>query len=132
MDMPTHYRIVERLEPDGVEVRVEKWNPIKETPQGYWVVSQYAPSWLSADELRKRKFAKWVSKTSHKRKCYPTIEQAIDSYRRRKQMQVSRLRYQIEQAEVALAWATETKGIGISERVIAGQIPSAHELCWDY
>lgn len=99
----THYRLADRLYEDGVTVCLEKFKTIKETPQGYWVVSQYAPAWLTPQELIKRKYAKWVSKTAHKRYCYPTMEMAVASFKRRKQIQLSKLEHQIAQARFVVS-----------------------------
>lgn len=101
-DWPNHYRLHDALFADGVHVGVETFKVIKETPRGYWVTNTYAPMWLTPDELRKRKFAKWVSKTARRRLCYPTLELAINSYKCRKTSQVARLRRQLEQAEKVL------------------------------
>lgn len=133
--LPMHYRIYEQLECDGVVIRVEEFKPIKETPQGYWVVSRYAPAWLAEGELRKRKFARWVSKTSIKRKCYPSIEEAMSSFVKRKRRQASILRWQLEQAELALARFDLYKGASLAElrlSVNIGQIPSAVGMSLDY
>ena len=130
-----HYRLNDRLEPEGVVVRLEVFRVIKETPQGYWVASQYAPNWLSPDELRKRKHAKWVSKTSRKRYCYPTVEAAIRSFKRRKEVQKSRLKVQFEQAKLAVERAEALDGATISELrdgVRLGHTESSRGLVWDW
>lgn len=131
---PVHYRIREYLEPEGVFVRAETFKPIKETPHGFWVVSQYAPTWLSVEELRKRKFAKWVSKDSRKRHCYPDINDAIKSFKRRKEVQASRLRLQLEQAELAVEKFAVYENATVEElktSINIGEIPSASGLVWD-
>lgn len=132
---PIHYRISEVLDPTGLLIKAIEYTPIKETECGYWVVSQYAPSWLSPDELRKRKFAKWVSKNSAKRYCYPSIEDAIKSFKRRKEVQASKLRLQLEQADLAIEKFAEYKNASIEqlkECINIGEIPSASNLVWDY
>ncbi len=132
---PIHYRICEVLDPTGLLIKAVEYTPIKETECGYWVVSQYEPNWLSPDELRKRKFAKWVSKTSAKRLCYPNIEEAIQSFKRRKEVQASRLRLQLEQADLAIEKFDEYKNASIEQLkgyVNIGEIPSASNLVWDY
>ena len=132
---PQHYRVVEVLDPEGLLIQVVEYNPIKETPQGYWAMSRYAPTWLSVEELRKRKFAKWVSKTSTKRLCYPDINDAIKSFKRRKEVQASRLRLQLEQAELAVEKFAEYKDATIEQlkqSINIGEIPSASGLVWDY
>lgn len=98
----THYRLRDALLESGVVVALETFDVLKETPQGYWVSHQYNPSWLSFEELRKRKFLKWVSKTSTKRYCYPTMEEAIRNFKRRKEAQASKLRHQLNQVEAVL------------------------------
>ena len=95
---PTHYRLNDHLYEQGVTVVLEKFRVIKKTPKGYWVLSQYGPSWLSPEDLIKRKYAKWVSATSTKRYCYPTVELAASSFRRRKEVQMDRLQHQLDQA----------------------------------
>lgn len=100
--MTTHYRLYDVLYETGIHVKLETFEVVKETPQGYWVNSQYNPTWLSAEELRKRKYLKWVSKTSTKRYCYPTMEQAVNSFKRRKVVQASKLRFQLQQVDAVI------------------------------
>ena len=95
---PTHYRLSDGLTEDGVRVMVERFKVIKLTPMGCWVVSEYSPLWLTPEDLIKRKYAKWVSGVSHKRYCYPTMEQAVASFKRRKEVQLSKLEHQLAQA----------------------------------
>ncbi len=103
----THYRLADRLYEEGVTVCLEKFKAVRETPQGYWVVSQYAPAWLTPQELIKRKYAKWVSKTAHKRYCYPTMEMAVESFKRRKWLQLGKLEHQIAQARFVVSHSDE-------------------------
>lgn len=136
-EWPNHYRLHDALFADGVHVSVETFKVIKETPRGYWVVNSYAPAWLTPDELRKRKFAKWVSKTSRRRLCYPTLELAIDSYRHRKTSQVARLKTQLEQAEKVLEQfsvikETPARYFLLGHSVVLGRIPSNDYLEFDY
>lgn len=100
--MTTHYRLYDVLYETGIHIRLETFEVVKETPQGYWVNSQYNPSWLSVDDLRKRKLLKWVSKTSTRRYCYPTMEQAVNSFKRRKTVQARKLRFQLQQVDAVI------------------------------
>lgn len=102
MNRPDHYRLHDTLIADGVYVSVEIFKVIRETPQGYWVADEHYPKWCDEKELRKRKFARWVSKTSTKRYCYPTMEQAINSFKKRKFHYASRLKHKLEQTELIL------------------------------
>ncbi len=93
------YRLYDSLEEDGIFVKLKTFTAIKETPCGHWVVSRYAPQWLEPEELIKRKFAKWISKTSCKKHCYQDINDAIKSFSMRKQSQLHKLRDHLEQCE---------------------------------
>lgn len=132
---PVHYRIVDTLEPTGVVIRIRKFIPIKETTAGYWVAGEYAPTWLSFDELKNRKWLKWISKTSIRRHCYPDLDMAMRSFKRRKEVQASKLRLQLEQAEAALAGFDNYKSASVADLerggVDVGNIPSACGLLWD-
>lgn len=132
---PVHYRVVDTLEPEGVVIRIRQFTPIKETPEGYWVVGQYAPGWLSFSELRKQKWLKWISKTSIKRHCYPELSDAMRSFKRRKEIQASKLSVQLEQTEKAIAEFDNYKAADVCELkrgVKVGKIPSLANLIWDY
>lgn len=131
---PTHYRIRESLFEDGLQIQAEKFFPIKETPHGFWVLSQHQPQWLSVEEVLKRKYAKWVSKNSIKRYCYPSLEDALKSYRRRKKCQQNRLSFQLERITLALEKFAEYKDILLNDpntSVNIGEIPSQYKLNWD-
>ena len=94
-------------------------------------MDEWGPSWMSPEELIKRKFAKWVSKTSVKRHCYPTIEQAVESFKARKRRYVNRLRYQLEQAETCVAGFDQLANIGVSCPVNLGKMPSHDDFVFD-
>lgn len=96
---PTHYRLRDCLTEDGVTVKIERFRVIKLTPQGCWVVSEYSPLWLTPQELIKRKYAKWIRWASNKKYCYPTMAQAVASFKRRKEVQLSKLEHQLAQVK---------------------------------
>jgi len=85
-----------------VRVYESQFKLLKETPCGYWIVDRYY-----RDELVHwtGSVKKWVSKTSRKRFAYPTKEEAMTSFKARKNRQISILKYQIKNAEQALAYA---------------------------
>ena len=115
MALPTHYRLKDRTDVAGAYILVEKWRAVRETPHGYWIEHEWAPTWLSDKELRKRGSLKWVSKTSRKRYAHPDIAGALRSLQRRKECQVGRLRLQLESAELVLAKFDEFKDKSPSE-----------------
>ena len=75
----------------GVRVEMRKFRVIKETPCGYWV-----KLFESFDDT------KWVSKTAKKRFAYPTMSQALTSFKARKRRQIEILQAQINRARSAL------------------------------
>lgn len=138
--LPTHYRVKDTLDQDGVLIILEKWHPLSETPQGYWVLRDGGPNWDGIDKKYQRKIGvlKWVSKTSAKRHCYPTLPEAMDSFKRRKEVQVSRLAIQLEQSQLALEKFDEYKDSVPAdfpsryEGICLGEIEAAADLIWDY
>jgi hypothetical protein len=73
---------------DRVDVYLHSFYVYKETPNGWWI----------NDYGKKR----WVSKTSRKKFAYPTIEQAKESFKYRKERQMKILDSQIKKARLAL------------------------------
>lgn len=130
--LPTHYRVTDFLDEKGVTVRLEQWNPVRETPAGYWVKSQYAPVWMEFPQLKRGKYLKWVGKSSRRRHCYPTIEEAISSFKRRKEVQESRLRLQIEQAQLILSSMSKIDLSDSNKTCELGHTESSANLVWDY
>lgn len=67
---------------------------IKETPCGYWI-GAYGDvfSW----DIKKR----WVSKTARKRYAYPTKEEAMNNFIKRKSRQSIILKYRLKDALIA-------------------------------
>lgn len=130
---PTHYRIHDVLYEEGLHLRAQAFDVRKETPEGYWVVSHsYVPSWMDFAALRKHGYLRWVSKTSERRYCYPTLEEALHSFKRRKERQVIHARASLEKAEKALAGLEQCQGVPANELVIGinvGKLPN-QELNW--
>ena len=82
-----------------VNLRLETYRVVKETPCGYWV---QLGGWD-----RKR----WVSKTSRKRHCYPSKEGAMASYQARKTRHLQILRAQLANAEYAIQLNEEKQSV---------------------
>lgn len=129
------YRLREDLLPEGVVVQAKVFRSIKETPCGHWVVNQYAPTWLSTEELIKRKFAKWVSNTSAKRYCYPDIESAIKSFGRRKERQLDRIMYDLERVKKVIEekdkWSSSDAHT-LRNGINLGHTPTSASYEWDW
>lgn len=91
------FRIDGSVWSEGAMINVEEFFVHRETKCGYWI-SNYPhdhpyyqkerPTWVTW---------KWVSKTSRKRFAYPTIQEAIDSFRARKSRQRKILERQLDE-----------------------------------
>ncbi len=76
-------------------LNLREFVPVKETPKGWWVKEKHS---VCYSYTKKR----WVSKNPiHKSFCYPTKEQAIKSFVRRKEVYVDRLKHQLKMAELS-------------------------------
>jgi hypothetical protein len=75
----------------------------RETPKGYWIGYEE-----NGDGYLHSAF-KWVSKTARKRYAYPTKEEALQSFIKRKEKQIKILKYQLSNAGMALLNAKSIK-----------------------
>ena len=99
-----HYRYSDYIYGHDIKIRLEVFYTVKETPKGYWVISSYIP------DSKKR----WVSKTSTKRYCYPTKEEAFNSYKIRKNRHLQHIRKQMDHVNVILSQIESIDQRGIS------------------
>ena len=84
-------------------VRLYTYNLHKETPKGYWIgYGYYAPNMLRGN-------SRWVSKTGLKRYAYPTKEEALENFIKRREKQIKILKYRVWSAEIALKEAQSLK-----------------------
>ena len=82
------------------DIHEEVYELVKETPCGYWIVSDYI--YKRDGFLSDYHEKKWVSKTTRKRFAYPTKKEALVSFRARKRNQVKHLNNQLTTAKAAL------------------------------
>lgn len=81
------------------DLRLYTFSLVKETPKGYWIIQN---DWF---QPRKR----WVSKTAKKRYAYPTKQEALTSFIKRKQRYIKILEHKIMSNEAALNVAKQLK-----------------------
>ena len=108
--MPVHYRYDDYMLEEGVEVRVRKFYPIRETPCFYMVIDEFENHMKNVTkgrELRTRR----VSKDSLRRYCYPTKKEALHSYKKRKLSQLGHAELAISKASQALKALEANKSI---------------------
>lgn len=77
----------------GVRVELREFNLVRETPKGYWI----CPTWDYSQE-----YQRWVSANGKNRKAYPTKEQALENYQRRKERQIKILEARLNDAKSGL------------------------------
>lgn len=130
------YRVYDVMYETGIYVRIETYKPIKETPCGYWVVSQrLVPSWLTTEELLKRKLAKWVHKNAAKSLCYRTLKDAFYSFERRKLSQAWRAESNLQQVKLVLEKIDKWRDAGLDQLqdgINLGRTEIMDSMNWDY
>lgn len=134
---PTHYRLKDWLDEDGIHVGIVKFEVVKETPKGYWVMTGVFMRWMDISKLRKKGLLKFVLKDSAKRYCYPTLELAVNSYDIRKYRQLQRLRTNLSVAELIEKTMGEIKAKTLDDFKDYGGINLGHtevteQIVWDY
>jgi hypothetical protein len=103
-DHDCHYRYIDLGFPPDQVCCLERFTAIKETPCGCWVLpAQGAAFVLASGSLpdwakRSRRF---VLKTSRKKYCYPTKEEAWEAYRIRKARALGYAKARLEAAQGA-------------------------------
>jgi hypothetical protein len=99
---PIHYRLSDHWTEGGdVVVEVEKFHVLRETPCGYWVLSQW--DWQHRDrywadpESKKR----WVPKLGS-RYCHASLEAAIDHFSLRKSREIRHIQARLDKCRQVL------------------------------
>lgn len=102
--LPEHYRYEFYDWYDGGNIHLFTFTAIKETPAGYWIKDKdNDTNYFDLGLLYK---PKWVPKHSRKRFAYPTKEEAMTSFIKRKAKQIKILSEQLYQAKRAYKAAT--------------------------
>lgn len=103
--MPVHYRYKDAVDHTGLLLVEEKFYPVRETDCFYfilpeWQYNMYKRGNGNPESLAKR--AKRVSKNGLRRKCYPSKEQAFESYLIRKKKQIWHANDALNRAKLAI------------------------------
>ena len=97
LGMPVHYRYNDSVHEEGLNIKVSRFYPIRETKCFYFVVEEWQnKSWITT------KIEKRVSKDSLRRYCYPTKKEALHSYKMRKNSQIWHAEFAIAKAQAAI------------------------------
>lgn len=102
MNGPIHYRLADSWSEGGdVLVELTRYHVLRETPCGYWVISDYyhrhAVSFPDWPEKNKR----WVPKQGS-RFCHSTLEAAANHYALRKRKEVRHALYRLAKVKHVL------------------------------
>lgn len=111
-DWPVHYRYSDYSFAEGVEVKVSKFYPIRETPCFYIVIDEFEKHMKKVSNGREPRTRR-VSKDGLRRYCYPTKQEALNSFKARKRSQISHCQLAFATATQALkglATPSETPG----------------------
>jgi len=99
-DLPIHYRYDDYISEDGIEVRVRRLYPVRETPCFYMVIDHWSMLIQKRNPDRIPKTRR-VSKDSMRRFCYPTKKEALHSYKKRKLSQIGHAEFAMVKAKSA-------------------------------
>lgn len=127
---PVHYRLRDYATGPGVEIVVERFIPIAETPKGYWVVWEHEQI-AARDERYAKQVRRWVPK-AYPRFCSPDMKAAEYSFKRRKTVQLRKLTWQLEQCRQALQGLAGLDGVPFPPSGLDCGVPPEWEgVRWD-
>lgn len=101
------YRYKDILTTLGVNINLSVFKLVKETDKGYWI----SPTWDHREEYKK-----WVSKNGKNRYAYPTKEEALFNFQKRKERQIKILEAKLITARSALRSALSLSSVEEYER----------------
>lgn len=103
MKGPLHYRITDSWSEGGdVLVELTKYHVLRETPCGYWVISDYYHEYAGVFPDWPEKNKRWVPKQGS-RFCHATLQAAVDHYALRKRKEVRHALYRFAKVKHVLA-----------------------------
>jgi len=111
-DLPVHYRYDDYALASGLEIRVNKFYPVRETKCCYFVISKWQQVLNNPRQRR-------VLKGALRGYCHPTMEAALYSYKKRKEAQIRHNEFALAKASRALAALKDVKS-GF-DKVFAGR-----------
>ena len=91
----------------GLEIRVTKYYPSRQTEFCYFVVSEHEKFLIKIGGDRLKRREKRILKNSVKRFCYPTKREALYSFKKRKMSQVYHAEFSLAKATQSLKFLSE-------------------------
>lgn len=100
-DLPIHYRYNDYAHESGLEIKVSKFFPVRETKCCYFVISEH-------DYISERDFiypnprVRKVLKGALRGHCHTSMDTALHSYKKRKEAQIRHNEFALAKAKQAL------------------------------
>lgn len=101
-NLPIHYRYKDAVDHTGLLLVEEKFYAIRETECFYFILPEWQYKIYERGVINYAKKAKRVSKNGIRRKCYPSKEQALESYLIRKERQIQHANDALNRAKLAV------------------------------
>ncbi|WDG77311.1 hypothetical protein PUP68_21690 [Pseudomonas chlororaphis] len=109
---PDHYRYIDTIGPDGLEVHCITYRVIGETAQCWYIADKYTVdmingyqhSWTASAVKKRRKRVLKETDAHSKRFAYPDKAHALRSYKLRKSRQLGHAELTLERARAALGY----------------------------
>lgn len=99
--MKEFYRYTDSRDAYGYDhITLSVYVLLRETNCGYWIIPKWCENSYSSS---KEKYKKWIPRDSKKRFAYPTKEEAMINFKKRKAMQIFWGEYNIARAKAALS-----------------------------
>jgi hypothetical protein len=87
------YRYSDMHNNSGAHIELSEFVLLRETPCGYWITSNWyerlPKPWPPGIERSAERSKKWISKTSRKKYAYETKQEALKSFKHRKERQIN-------------------------------------------
>ena len=105
--MKEFYRYMDTHDRFGCHIDLTVFRMLRETECGYWIISdhfkRYEKPWPDGIVRMAERSKRWISKTSRKRFAYPTKEEALNNFKKRKERQIYWADANIARATAALS-----------------------------
>ncbi|BAR94651.1 hypothetical protein AVU12_gp092 [Pseudomonas phage KPP21] len=146
--MPIYYKVVNHIVQIGTNkynhhLQLQKFVGFLRTPTGCWFVKQRDAARVGGCELqcdfdkkatlaylKQHCEAFWVSENGG-RKAWPTIEAALNSFRRRKRLHMHHSEHAYKTAISGMAWTDSLTDEDITKLQLTGQLTRNEEDAWE-
>ncbi len=121
--LPVHYRYDSYASSEGVKIKLSRYYPVRETECFYFVIEEWQA--LINDPKQKR-----VGKNSLRKYCYPTMKDALESFKARQNSRIWHANYSLAMANQSLLVLENTE-VGEFEELKVGLPEFLQDLHWD-